>query len=96
MDQLAIEGIHSDRPRVAQPHHAVRDRLEDRLHVRWRTANDPQDLACGRLLLQRLGHPRMRLGEGFVLLLQLSEQPHVLDRDDGLVGERFEQRRLLV
>ena len=55
--------------------------------VGWRAADDPQDLAGGRLLLQRLG-------EVVVARLQLLEQPHVLDRDDRLVGEGLEQRDL--
>src|SRR5262249_12593856 len=37
---------------------------------------------------------RMRLRQRLVLLLQLSEQAHVLDGDDGLVGERLEQLHL--
>ena len=49
--------------------------------------DDPQDLARGGLLLERLGHLGMRFCERSVLLLQLREQPHVLDRDDRLVGE---------
>src|SRR5215470_18314397 len=34
--------------------------------------------------------------EGAILLLELREQPYILDRDDGLVGEGLEQRDLLV
>src|SRR5262247_2872851 len=34
--------------------------------------------------------------ERLVLLLQLLEQPHILYRDDGLVGEDLEQRDLVV
>ena len=49
-----------------------------------------------RLLLQRLGHLRMGLRERPVLLLQFREQAHVLDGDDGLVGERLEERDLLL
>ena len=41
------------------------------------------------LLLQRLGQLAVRC-------LQLVEQPRVLDRDDGLVGERLHQLDLLV
>ena len=36
------------------------------------------------------------LAQFCVALLELLEQPHVLDGDDGLVGEGFEQRDLLV
>ncbi len=49
--------------------------------VGHRTADDLQHLGRGRLLLQRL--------------LRLVEQPHVLDRDHGLVGEGLQQRDLL-
>src|SRR5262249_15775048 len=38
----------------------------------------------------------MGLREGLVLLLQLREQPHVLDGDDRLVGEGLQKRDLLV
>src|SRR5712692_10612822 len=38
----------------------------------------------------------MRIRKSMILLLQLGEQPHVLDRDDGLVGEGRYQVNLLV
>src|SRR5262245_32692766 len=38
----------------------------------------------------------MSFCKGSVLLLQLREQAHVLDRDDGLIGEGLEQRDLAV
>jgi len=38
----------------------------------------------------------MSLRERAVLFLQLREQPHVLDGDDGLIGEGFEEIDLLV
>ena len=60
-----------------------------RLQVGRRAADDAQDLAGRRLLLQRLGQLA-------VALLQLLEQPRVLDGDDGLVGEGLQQRDLLV
>ena len=37
----------------------------------------------------RASHVRMGLRECSVLLLQFREQPHVLDGDHGLVGERL-------
>ena len=46
--------------------------------------DDPQDLAGGGLLLQRLG-------EVAVARLELREEPDVLDGDDGLIGEGLEQ-----
>ena len=54
-----------------------------------RPAITAQHLRRGRLLLQRLG-------ERPVALLQLGEQPGVLDGDHGLVGEGLQQRDLLV
>ena len=41
---------------------ALRDRVEDRLKIRRRPANDPQDLAGGRLLVERFGHLRWACG----------------------------------
>ena len=50
---------------------------------------------------QLVGHVRQelrlvlaRLGELLVRVLEFLEQPGVLDGDDGLVGERLQQRRL--
>ncbi len=75
------------RPATAQPDRALRDGVEDRLHVGRRARDHAQDLAGRGLLLQGLG-------EVGVPGLQLAEQPRVLDRDHGLVGERLEQRDL--
>ena len=61
-----------------QPVGARRDGLEHRLHVRRRTGDDLEDLGRRRLPLERL--------------LGLVEQPRVLDRDHGLVGEGFGER----
>src|SRR4029453_15483415 len=51
--------------------------------------DDPQNLAGGGLLLQRLGQLA-------VAPLQFLEQPHVFDSNDGLVGEGFQQCDLRV
>ena len=68
---------------------ALHDRVEHGLGVGERIADHPQHLRGRRLLLQRLRHlPRARL--------HLLEQPHVLDRDHGLLGEAREERDLLV
>src|SRR5207244_3595451 len=64
------------------------DRVEDRLDIRLRLADDAQDLAGGGLLVQRRG-------EFAVARLKLGEEAHVLDGDDGLIGEGFQQRDLL-
>jgi hypothetical protein len=38
----------------------------------------------------------MGIRQGPILLLQFREQPHVLDRDDRLVGEGLEERDFVV
>jgi hypothetical protein len=74
---------------VAEPGRAGDDGVEHRLHIARRTADYPQDLARGGLLIQR---PR----EVAIARLQLLEQPDVLDRDDGLVGEGLQEGDLFV
>ena len=54
-----------------------RDRIQHRLDIRRRAGDHAQDFTRGGLLLQRL--------------LEFLKQPHVLDRDHRLVGERFEE-----
>ena len=71
------------------PGGALDDGVEDRLHVRRRAADDAEHLGRCRLMLQGLTQFR-------VALLQFLEQPDVLDGDDRLVGEGFEQLDLLV
>ena len=71
------------------PRSALDDGVEDRLHVGRRAADDAEHLGCCRLMLQRLAQFRVALPE-------FLEQPHVLDRDHGLIGEGFEKRDLLV
>src|SRR5712691_1537725 len=84
MDQLAVELIERAEEPVAQPHGASDDRVEDRLHVGLRSADDAQDLGRRRLLFQRFG-------EVSVADLELLEEPDVLDGDDRLVGEGLEE-----
>src|SRR5215813_478818 len=75
---------------VIDPTHpcgALDDRVEDRLHISGRAADDPEHLRrCGLML------------QGFaqlcVALLDLLEQPHVLDGDDCLRSERLKQSYL--
>ena len=71
------------------PGGALDDRVEDRLHVRGRPADDAEHLGGCRLMLQGLA-------QFCVALLHLLEQPHVLDGDHGLVSEGFEKRDLLL
>ena len=96
MDELAVEAEHGAVPRLAQPHRAPDDGVEHRLDVGRRARDDPQDLARGGLLLERLRDLGMGLREGQVLPFQLGEQPDVLDGDDRLGGEGLRQRDLLV
>src|SRR5712692_7376564 len=72
---------------IAEPHSVADNRVENRLHVRGRAADDLQDFAGRRLLLEGFG-------ERFVAFLQFLEQPHVLDRDNGLVGKGLEHGNL--
>src|SRR6266478_101442 len=65
------------------------DRIEDRLHIRCRTADDVQHIGGCNLVFKRF----LQLAR---LRLHLLEQPHVLDGDDGLVGEGLQQCDLLV
>jgi len=81
---------------AAQPCGTLCDGIEHGLDVRRRTGDHPQDLARRRLLIERLGHLRMGRRERPVLLLQLREQPDVLDGDDGLVGEGLQQLQMCI
>src|SRR6266511_457404 len=54
---------------ATQPHGALHDHVEHRLHVRRRAGDHAQDLAARPLLLQRL---RQRRPKTFVLLDELS------------------------
>jgi hypothetical protein len=60
---------------------------KDGLGVRRRPGDHAENLAGRGLLLQGFGHLGVGLRESLVLLLQLREQPHVLDGDDRLVGK---------
>jgi hypothetical protein len=63
--------------------------LKHGLQLAGRRTDDLQHLGGRRLLLQRLG-------EIIRALAQFIEQPRVLDGDDGLSGEVFDQLNLLV
>src|SRR5215470_12999497 len=84
---IAINAVDLTIVCVAQAGRVLGHRCKYWLDIRRRAADDPQDLRCCRLLFQRLG-------EVTVARLQLLEQPHVLDGNDGLVGERLEQGHL--
>src|SRR5262245_16394612 len=63
---------------------ALDDDVKHRLHVRRRAADDAEHLCRCRLMLQGLA-------QFCVALLDLSEQSHVLNGDDRLRSEGFQQ-----
>src|ERR1041385_8182143 len=83
---LAESQLHVINP--ANPRRALDDRVEDRLHVGGRAADDAEHLGRRRLMLQRLAQLR-------VTLLDFFEQPHIFDRYDRLCSEGLEQGYLL-
>src|SRR5215471_3844007 len=86
---IPLDSNESAQMSVAKCHGAPENLVEDGLRVGGRTGNHAEDLARRRLLLERFG-------EIAIARLKLREQPHVLDRDDGLVGEGLEQANLLI
>ena len=62
------------------PGRALDDGVENRLHVRGRAADDAKHLGRCRLMLQGLAQFR-------IAFLEFFEQPHVLNGNDGLIGE---------
>ena len=72
----------------ANPRGALDDGVEHRLHVRRRAADDAEDFRGRGLMLQRLA-------QFCVALLEFFEQANVLDCDDRLSSEGFEQSNLL-
>src|SRR5262249_23700200 len=89
VEQFAIKLEYGAEAGAAQAHRTPGDSIEHGLEVSGRAADDTQDLARRRLLLQRLGQLA-------VADLQLREEPDVLNGDHGLVGEGLEQRDLRV
>ena len=80
-------------PLVESQHHVINptnpggafdDGIEHRLHVGRRAADDTKHLGRCRLVLQGLA-------QFCVTVLSSLNKPHVLDGDDGLVGEGLEQ-----
>jgi hypothetical protein len=69
MDELAVKPEHLAELRLAEAGRALRNRVEGRLCVAWRTRNYPQYLRCRRLLLQRL---IQLTGAAVKLILQIS------------------------
>src|SRR5262245_32283250 len=71
------------------PRGALDDGVEDRLHIRGRAADDAEHLGGCGLMFQ--GFAQFR-----VAFLDLLEQPHVFDGDDGLISESRHEFNLLV
>src|SRR5262245_27828597 len=67
-----------------QADRALHDRIEHGLDVRLGLADDAQNVAGRRLLIERRGQIT-------VARLKLLEQTHILDRNNRLVGERLEE-----
>ena len=59
VDQLPVDAHHEPIQRVTEPRGVGRDRIENGLNVGRRLADDAQDVARRRLLLQRLRHLRV-------------------------------------
>src|SRR5215813_516091 len=74
---------------ATNPGGALDDSVEHRLHVGRRAADDAQHLRCRCLMLQGFA-------QFCIALLNLLEQPHILDGDHSLVGESFKKSDLLV
>jgi len=86
VNELAVEPGNGAGACPAQVHRPLGDGVEHGLDVGRRARDHSQDLSGGGLLLQRLGHLRVCFRKRPVFVSQLSEQPDVLDRDDGLGG----------
>src|SRR5215813_1160557 len=86
-DLIALDPAERAYVSAQQPDGALHDRVEDRLDVGLRLANNAQDFARRGLLVQSRG-------ELTIAGLQFLEQAHVLDGDDGLVSEGLEKPNL--
>src|SRR5215471_15079783 len=71
------------------PGGALDDSIEDRLHISRRSTDDAEHLGRCRLVLQGLA-------QFCVALLDLFEQPHVLDRDHSLISAGLEEGDLFL
>jgi hypothetical protein len=78
----ALRSEHHHVVRPAEASRALGHGLHNRLEISRRARDHPQNVGRGRLLLQRL--------------FRLVEQADVLDGDHRLIGERLQERDLLV
>ena len=67
---------------------ALNDGVKNRLHVRWRAADDAEHLGRRCLMLQRFA-------QFCVAFLEFLEQAHIFDRDHRLSGESFREAQFL-
>src|SRR6266566_191491 len=81
LENIALDPIDVRVARATYPGGALGDRVKDWLDLGWRAGDHPEDFAGCRLPLE--------------CFFRLVEQAHVLYRDRGLVGERFEQTDLV-
>src|SRR5262245_37020425 len=88
-DLIALDPGQHAGVRAQQADGAGHDRIEHRLHVRLRPADDAQDVASGGLRVEGRGQVP-------VACLQLLEQADVLDSNHRLVGEGLQQLDLVV
>ena len=81
---------------ATQPYRVLDEGIQHRREIECRAADDLEDLARRGLLLQRLADLGMGVRQRLVLILQLREQPHILNGDDRLVDEGLEQLHVIV
>jgi hypothetical protein len=81
--------------RLAEPAGVLDQRVQHRLQICRGARDDPENLARRGLLREGFAHLSMGLRERPILLPQLGEQPHILNGNDGLVGEGLQQGDLL-
>src|SRR5690242_19556535 len=86
---IPVDTEHPDVLRLADACGILRYSVEHRLQLEGRLADHLEDFAGGSLLPEGLG-------EVPIAPLEFSKEPHVLDRDYGLVGESFDEFDLLV
>src|SRR5262249_3947538 len=89
MDHIVIQPVHGPEDTAAESCGALGDSIKDGLQICRRGTDGPEDLTGRCLLAQRLAEIR-------IAFLQFSEQSHILDGDDGLIGECLEEGDLLV
>src|SRR5215831_18034437 len=84
---FAIKPVRVSPCTITEAYCIVDDCVEHWLHISRGLADHAQNLARRGLLLERLTHLRVGLRQRPILLLELREEPHVLDGDHRLVGK---------